>query len=161
MSERLANVDRRNGKLIVSSYSKPTGWLWFMNGWFEILDADTDSTALGQVIREALEHSEVGVPKPSREQTRAGFDKPILDALGLRSTSAYMRGARSVAVSEADGDDLSELDVTPKENRLRDGFVEIKEARQQLPRDATPAELAAAVRRALDRATDRPLAQRQ
>lgn len=155
MSQRLAEIHERNGKLIVASYSKPAGWLWFMNGWFRIIDSDAPDAELGRTIQEALARSEVGVPKPPREGTRAGLDRPILAALGIPSTSAYMNGAKSVAVTR--DDNASGLELTPRENRLCDGFVEIKEAAHHVPADLGAGELASAVRRALARATDRPM----
>lgn len=66
-----------------------------------------------------------------------------------------MKGARSVAVKQPDG--AAGLDLTPRENRGRDGFGEIQDAKEQVPLDVTPGELGAAAQRALERATDRPL----
>lgn len=94
MTKRVAQIDERAGKLIVSSYSQTTSGLWIMNGWFQVVDADVDDTTLGGVLVEALARSENEIPKPSREELRAGYDKPILRALGLRSTGRYIEGTK-------------------------------------------------------------------
>lgn len=151
MITQSAAVDQRAGKLIVTSYSQATSGLWIGNHW-SILDANVEEAELGNAIREALSRTELGIPKPSRDEL-ARLDKPKLQALGVRSTSAYMRGTKSVVL---DGHDDGHLAVTPTENRHRDGFVEIEAAKALLPADIAPAELAAAVRTALEQATDRP-----
>lgn len=143
--ERLANIDQREGKLIVSSWSNTENF-WVMNGWFTILeDAESDDLALGQAVREALSHSESGISTPPR----TGLENPIPEALGLRSETAYMKGTRSVLVVR--GTAAPSLEVIPEENNDRDGFIEIEEAAEQLPPDVPATELAAAVRRAFSR----------
>ncbi len=151
MITQSAGVDQRADKLIVTSHSQTTSGVWIDNGC-AFVNADTDDTVLGETLRQALSRSELGVPHPSRDAL-AERQKEWLRARQARSISAYMKGTRSVALHS---DDEGHIAVTPTENRGRDGFVEILEARELLPGDIAPAELAAAVRAALEKATDRP-----
>jgi hypothetical protein len=61
-----------------------------------------------------------------------------------------MEGTRSVGVFGKNG--APDLELTPKENRGRDGFIEMEDATEQVPRDIAPVQLGAAVRRALEHA---------
>lgn len=151
MITQSAGVDERVGKLIVTSYSQTTRGLWIASGPC-FFDADTDDDRLGNAIHHALSHSEVGVPHPSRDEL-AQLQREWLQALKVRSVNAYMKGTRSVALHTHDDERIA---VTPTENRGRDGFVEIEDAMEFLANDCAPVELAAAVRAALGRATDRP-----
>lgn len=130
----------------MSSWSNTENF-WITNGWFTILDAETDDLALGQAIREALSRTEPGIPTPSRAELSK--KSPVLKALGLRSENAYMEGTGSVDVLGKNG--APNLEVTPHENEGRSGFISIADAREQVPRDVPPEQLAAAVRRALAR----------
>ncbi len=142
--EQMASVAQRESKLIVSSWSNTENF-WIMNGWFTILAAETDDAALGQAIREALSRTESGIPTPPRAELK----NPIPNALGLRGENAYMEGTCSVLVLGENG--ASELEVIPQENKGRDGFIEIEDAAERLPREIPAAQLAAAVRRAFGR----------
>ncbi len=143
--EQMASIAQRERKLIVSSWSNTENF-WIMNGWFAILDVETDDPALGQAIREALSRTKTGIPTPPRAELG---NNPIRKALGLRSERAYMEGTRSVLVLAEN--DAPDLEVIPQENKGRDGFIEIEDATEHLPRDVPSTQLAAAVRRAFAR----------
>lgn len=147
MITQAAGVDQRADQLIVTSYSRTTKGLWIAAD-SSILDAIVDDVDLGNDIREALNRSELGVPHPTRDEL-AQLQREWLRTLGMRSVSAYMKGTRSVAVHTHDEGHIA---LTPTENRGRDGFVEIQEAKTLLPGDTPPLELAGAVRAALDQA---------
>jgi hypothetical protein len=60
------------------------------------LTPDADPEAVGQAISVALERSSTIVPHPA---SWAGLAKPRLQAAGLKSEAAFVRGARLVEVS--------------------------------------------------------------
>lgn len=151
MTEHLAHVDARAGRLFVTSYSRTPIGLWRLNGWLRILDRGAADAELGRAMSEALERS--GVDEPSDE----AYDD-LLRAVGARSSADYHRGTRStqVAVIRRQIGRLpfrrrfSEIvEVMPERNAgPRGGFTGLRELAVELSAP-TDEELAAAVRNAL------------
>lgn len=144
MTRRMSHINLRDGKLIVTSWSSKTGrGIWFMNEHFSILDGDADDDATGAAIAAALENSRIGVSRPPDNP----HVKALLATLGLPSFTAFMKGATEVAV--VDDDEHPDLSVIPTKNGgSQEGFVELLDREQEVPRDASPASLARAVRQA-------------
>jgi len=146
VNEQRATVDCRDGQLIVASYSKTVPGFWVMNGSFEILPVEVDSARLGAAVDAALEHSGHEFPSPDPSYRPI---TPVLDALGLRSFAAYLKGATSADVARTG---LITFRSTHNAG-TRTGFVEIEGAEFDVASDATHDEIGQATRRALAGAT--------
>jgi len=124
-----------------------------MNGWFQILDDHTDDETLGAAVCEALKQSAnpeliANVTAEQRVSLRseASALKTLFKALGIRSYRAYTDGTRHVLI----GGQGSNLHVIPSQNAgPGKGFLYVADG--EVVNDASPLELARAVRRALKR----------
>ena len=143
-AERRASVDLRGDRVFVVARVRTAAGIWYVGDRFEEMPADAPDEQLGSAVETALEHS-VEVPGRKDEWLDA-----LLKAAGVRSWSRYAKGLRSVSVLHA-GEDVT---VTPKRNLgAREGFEEMVEAEERLGSPA-PAELGAAVKRALAKTGD-------
>jgi len=70
-------------------------------------------TGLGDAVTDAFERSRIGIPKPERQEL-GKLDKPMLKALRVPSSSAYMRGAKSVSIYAYDNNTVK---LIPMENQ--------------------------------------------
>ena len=115
---RLAGVDLRQGELIIDSYDLTEAGFWVANGKYLRMAEDVSDEALGSAVLEMHRRSEHGRPIPSRDDPSPAL--PILQALGLRSYSQYMRGTVHVSVRQDDSGVL----IEPSHNGgARTGFT--------------------------------------
>lgn len=146
----MAHVTLRSGKLIVTTSSRTPGGVWVMNDDFAILESDVDDEKVGATIAGALDGSRTDVPDPAPRDTPPSM-RALLKALGVKNFKAYLEGATAVEVL-GDGERPG-LRVIPMENAgPRTGFVELLEAEERLPPEASASRLAQAVRQAFERA---------
>jgi hypothetical protein len=144
---RMATVDHRRGGYVICSLSSTVSGFWAINDHQERIDDTAGAAELGSAVVRALAASGANVPDPPPSGPAALA--PLLRAADVRSYGAYMQGTRHVDVEQEN----ATVTVTPNRNDgARGGFVPLVEAAEVLT-DPTPATLAAAVQRALERAT--------
>jgi hypothetical protein len=121
--------------------------VWVIDDLPTLLPQDTPAEHLGATIREMLDKSRSGLPELTRDSQPA---RPMLDMLGLRTYTAYMKGTKSVGVRRDD----DKVSITPKHNGggRRHGFTPILDAKRTLTDDASAELLGAAVIAAFDQA---------
>lgn len=142
--KKLVNVDRRNSEFIVTSYTQTPPGFWQMNGHFSRIRPEGESNALGQAILDALDASNT-VPLRDVDASDETF-APVLQALGLKRYTQYMKDVASVSV-EIGNDGV--LKVTPMRNAgAREGFVEIVDRARALS-DRSAGSLTVAVQEAM------------
>ena len=151
MAERLADVEERAGRLILTSSSRTAIGLWQYNGWFEVLDGGVSDAELGAAVAAALEQSTL------REPDDEAIDA-VRRAVGARSYADLVRGTRHVSVAALRRrvrrfptprfQDLVHVEPFVSEGP-RGGFTPLGERDVELAADVGGEELGAAVRRAL------------
>lgn len=151
---RVVMVDARGDRIVVSSYSRTVDGVNVLNGWFKTLPADVDSSTLGTAVREALDRTGDKHPHAGREH-REAMSRALWSQMGVRSYSAYLRGARGVAVTVADPGKV--ITVTPLRNGgtsgPEKGFTYNVDAEVTIPSSSTDEELGRTVMEAFAVAT--------
>jgi hypothetical protein len=141
----VVTVDSRDGRLVISSYSRTAAGFSAMNGWFIVLDEPVPDEDLGQAVVAGLRESRDGVPVPPRD---ANPLRPVYSAVGASSLRDYVAGTGSVCIYDGDV-----IEIIPQKNLgARDGFVEIADAAIQVT-PGQPDAVGRAVQRGLARAT--------
>jgi hypothetical protein len=113
-----ASVDHRKSEYIVTSYTQTDAGFWQMNGHFSRLRSSAVPDDLGQAVLSALDASN-RLPLTHTGASESAF-APVLEELGLKTYTQYMKGTLSVSVEIAEGDVLS---ITPMRNGgAREGF---------------------------------------
>jgi hypothetical protein len=136
-------VVERDESVIVMAYSARQDGMWFMNGWFRILNGEVDRRQLGTAVREALVRY-----GGAAEMDLGGAMypiSPVLDALGLVTPGDFGRGSRQVTIYE----DETQTEVQATRNTGSD-FAELPEQGLILPPRADADALGDAVRHALE-----------
>jgi hypothetical protein len=92
-----ASVYQRGKRLIVHPYARTIDWIDVASEPCVAFPADVADATLGESVQAALSAWRVGIAPPtSWPQVLA----PLLRAAGVRSWSAFARGARHVAVGD-------------------------------------------------------------
>ena len=144
---KMADVDLRQGRYVLTSLSETIDGFSVANGAYELLDESVPDGELGAAVTRMLAASRAGVPTPDLRNGPSPL-APAYAALKVRSFRAYQKGTRHVSVAQTDAG----IVVTPSENRGREGFVGVPD--QAIPlAQPDQAELGRAVRAALARAT--------
>jgi hypothetical protein len=114
-------VYRRKGKLYIHSESKLAVAAWIATPPYLSLDAREDAAIKGQAVRQALENSKQGVPKPKDYKELA---KPLYKLSGTKTWAEFSGNAVSCDISQ----DGKIIRVRPSLNRGADyGFEPKKE----------------------------------
>lgn len=135
------SVFRLSGRLFIHPNKRTTDGVWLSRPSFVSLPLESTDEKIGETILALLEQSVGVVPHP---RDWAGISKPRLDAAGVRTESAFMKGAKLVDVG-LDGD----MSLAPQHNggargELR-GFSPIPEARMAISAASSPSEIGAAL----------------
>ncbi|MEN2743858.1 hypothetical protein [Sinomonas halotolerans] len=118
----VAAADLRGDRLVVYSSSQTRDGFWITNGEFELLAPASSDQELGAAVLRMLDASRSQVRTPNLRGP-SPFS-PVLEALGLRSWSAYARGLLHVHI-EREGRSVK---VAPSRNGgSREGLVGIVE----------------------------------
>ncbi|WP_428262367.1 hypothetical protein [Haliangium sp.] len=140
-----ANLDRRKQQWIIATCSQTTDGVWLHDGEYTVLPAESAPATVAEALQAALARTRIGIPHP---QDWTGHVKPLLDAAGVKTWSAYVRDTRAISVEQADDD----IVLTPTVNRgAREGFGFLSEQAIHVPSTATHAEIGAAIEKALAR----------
>jgi hypothetical protein len=148
MIDRSASVDSQpDGRAFVFVWAKTTDGMRISEDLPEVLPSIDDATALGEAVVSALARSTTGV-LPARDLRENPPDRAFLRWVGTSSFTRYMRGVRMVGIWAAHGvnDPLTVVEVVPKANSQRDGFVDI-DAAEELDY-ISPRQLGEAIQRA-------------
>lgn len=111
---REAGIYVRKNEVIVHSYSQTTSGAWIASEPFIRIPRDPAPNEPGEAIRKALAASDAGVDHP----TEFGeLLRPAYELAGVKSWSAFARGAQYCVVRETDGS----ISIEPH-RRERSGF---------------------------------------
>ena len=99
MIRRSASLYLRQEKIFILPEVKTTNGLWLISGPGHVLDDVQDLDAVAHAARDALSSSGHIVPMPSRDDTAT---EVLLRLTGLSSYRTFMKGAKSVSLSEVD-----------------------------------------------------------
>ena len=141
---KVAHVDARDGEYLIYSFSQTIDRFWVANGWMLRLPQTATDAELGEAVRNAFDSSQQGVATPSPSSNPFDF---ALRALGLASFSDYVKDTRSVTI-ESDTSETETIFVTPK-RRAKDSFKPMSEDEAEYTSPLGPAELGAAIIKAL------------
>jgi hypothetical protein len=94
---KLVTIYRCAGWLYVRASSRTTAGVWIGSGPVAKINEAGADTSLGAALAEALDHSRLGVPHPSREAF-AEIGKPLLETAGVKTWSAFERKAKCAQV---------------------------------------------------------------
>ena len=92
-----AEVIQRKGLLFIRPMCLTEDGLWISTLYPAKLSCDADKHEIGTAVREALNNSTTGVDPPS---DWSEVYEPLLRSAGLRSYSAFLKGAVSCVVEE-------------------------------------------------------------
>lgn len=146
-----AAIYERRGKLILYPYSQTSAGVWIGADPVVVFDIDVSTARLGALVRDVLSRSKGPVRHPGPTEW-AALDKPLLNAAGVRSWGAFVRGALLSNV-RSDG---RTVEFFPHENRgPRDGFQPMGLASIVVEAVVSDEELGAAALTALDSARSR------
>ena len=153
--KRRAVVDARAGRLLVASWSITEYRAAVQDDWIEVADEPVTNAVLGGLVRSGLANSKTRIPHPDFRSGPAPARRKLWKLAGVRSEGAFERGTREVHVTWDDsGPDIV---ITPYRNgRGRDNFTGMLDQVITVSAGADDVMLGAAVRRALDVATDGP-----
>jgi hypothetical protein len=146
--EKSAAVYSRGDNLYVASVSKTEAGFGIEAAPFVSVSLDGAATEVGAAIRTALDASRAGIPTPSPEELGAlkPSESPLLRLAGINSYRTFARGARHVAVSEADG----RITLDPSKATEKGAFEYLPD-RTLIIENPSLSELADAVRETLSR----------
>jgi len=142
-----ASLFQLKDRYLVHPESRTTSGLWLAVPDYVTLSLNTSPNELGAALGRALDQSVDGVPHP---KVWTGLSKPRLDAAGVRSESAFVRGACCVGVRRSE-----EMVLKPSRNGgptgEQRGFTDLPELRLVLSGNPTESELGDALLNALAR----------
>jgi hypothetical protein len=142
---RLAEVIRRNGRIVVASYSKTTPGFSVLNSWQAAYPDSILPEELGKAVMAALAASREDVPPPPPRQSSPSPElKALMTSAGVKSYSAFMNGARSVDVRQENRSNV--ITVTPMRNcGPREGFDFLPDLALELPATSSEHEIGQAI----------------
>jgi hypothetical protein len=121
-----ASAYLRENRIFIQADSRTTAGLWIATGPVASASHD-DPQEISRLLIACLDASKDGVPHPKEW---AGFLKPFLSAVGVRSWKAFVKGAKHVRVS------LDTWVVTFKPYRndgAKDGFTPMSDKARSVP----------------------------
>ena len=125
----------------VNASSQTTVGLWMGTPPFLSLPPNADSAAIGQATLLALDASRHAIPHP----TKWDVSSPTLDLAGVKSWSAFMRGASCVNIQLDD----ALLTMTPNTNAgAKEGFSPLLDKEVRIPADSSAQQIGEAIRSA-------------
>jgi hypothetical protein len=96
---KAASIYLRRGKFFVDTESRTTAGFWIATGPVRVLN-ESDSAGVSEALKSALEASTTGVDTPSPGEDLTG---PMLAAAGLKSWGSFVKDAKCVGATLADG----------------------------------------------------------
>lgn len=140
-----ASLYLRGTRIIVHPWSKTSTGVLIGTEPFTSLRRDGPPEELGKAILCALESVQEGLPHPS---DWSEIDKPLLDASGVKSWSAFVKSAIGALVLESENG----IQFVPQENRgPRDGFQDVGIERVKIHKQSGYKAIGEAAVRALER----------
>lgn len=139
---RLATLYARGDDFFVSHLSRTTDHLWLGQVPVVRVPQTADDRALYEAVRGALDRSKTDIDRPA---DLSHLMDPVLEAAGVKSQRAFHQGARSVTIEEQDDGRI----VVEPSRRHGTEFIHLRDLDITIDRPQ-PAELAAAIRRAVD-----------
>lgn len=143
---KFAGAYKRDKKIYLNSMSKTTMGLWIGTSTRVFFDETESPSIKGKYVREALRHSEEGVPHPT--DLDSSFDE-FLKEIGVKSWSKFAKTALRCSI-ELKEDRLAFLPYKnsgPKENYA---FVPIKDRKMTISVDASDEELGLLLEKAFE-----------
>lgn len=137
-------VYQRADQLLLVTYSRASTTGAWIAGPFDLLDSGCSNAELATTLRHVLSRTRFDVAHPLRDEWRA-LTAPFLAAAGVRTWSAFMKGATGVSVTLADAYEL----VPMRNMGGKQGFVDVEERAVSLPSATSDVALGESVRKAL------------
>jgi hypothetical protein len=124
---KLCSAILRSGRVYTQGYGQTTAGVWIGRGPVYVSPiSSTDEIA--NDIREALANSTQGLPHPAQDEWK-NVQRPMLEAVGVRSWSTLAKGARSVGI-ESNG---SIVTLTPSCNYEKQGGSDLPDQAITVP----------------------------
>jgi hypothetical protein len=141
-----AGAYKREKRIFLNPMSKTTTGLWIGTSPRIIFHETEPASVKGKYVREALRHSQGGIPHPTDWD---GFMQKFLKEVGAKSWNKFAKTALSCTI-DLEGDELVFLPYKnsgPKENYA---FVPIKDRKMTVSVDASDEELGLLLEKAFD-----------
>ena len=142
--KRSANISQRRGQIIVHPWAFTTMGVLVASEPYRVLSGGVSNEDLGDAVLRALAEAGETILHPAQDQWDA-VSQSFLNAAGVASWRAYMKGARSCDADRS-GDDIV---IKPSRNDGR-GFEGIKGAEVRIPNNSVAEVVGRAARQALD-----------
>lgn len=143
--KKFAGVYKRKNLLYMRSNSRTTDWIVIGTGPVIVEPHEVPPDVLGRHILELLKKSEWDIPPPPDPNS---VIKPLLEAAGVKSWSAFQRGALYCGIIL----DEKGLEIRPYENNGRGGFVPLPESEIiSIPPTSSPREIGEALLKAISK----------
>lgn len=144
---RSAGILSRGDRIFVHPVFRATTGLSLTGSPVLVLNSSASDAELGDAVADALARNKVNVPPPASPEQEKALLSPILQAAGLKSWTAFSKGALSLWVEHDD-----ELTVLPlKKTSSRGAYLGEADSELRVPLPASSAQIGAAVREALTR----------
>jgi len=124
---KLATAILKLERVYTQGYAETTSGVWIARGpvYIALLSSINE---IGDNIRASLTHSVRGVSHPSKDDWKA-IQRPMLEAVGVKSWSALAKGAKAVGIECDDG----VVTLTPSCNYEKQGGLDLPDQVIRVP----------------------------
>ena len=142
---KLVSILSRNGTVFIGTCAKLVSGPYVVTQ--DVLVDMADHSGIAAAIHNALENYSTDAEPPPRHKGPSPRVKFLCEAAGVKSWSAFMKGAKAVSLKLTSDGYVLQLS---KNDGARGGFTPISEGKTVLPLSSTDEELGAAVVAALN-----------
>jgi hypothetical protein len=143
---KFVGVYKRQKQIYVSPMSKTTMGLWIGTPPRVVVDETEPPSIKGKYVREALRHSQEGIPHPT--DLDSSFDD-FLKETGIKSWSKFAKTALRCSI-ELKGDQLAFLPYRNSGPKEHYNFVPIRDRKMTISVDASDEELGLLLEKAFE-----------